>query len=528
MVRIPFALSACLAALGAALQGDDERNLGAGAGQAATIEDQQDDSQAAVDGGALEEATQNLLRLRMQELEAAQKLDEADGALADAKGSGDAKEIGGDFMKTFELHRSHSSAADGDNDGWGRGFLRTVGDEDEETSDVLDNFEVSDFMGTDDFLDGAGKPNKQRLKSARRKKIEDLTASLDEVVPRLEADFKVKTKLLRVALAKFKDKQKEMYDAKMQATQAMKDLRTEAERRRKVAWSRRATKERERQAKAEAARTAKEAMIKKAQALMGVKGGTADGTLGVFSLGIMVDVLMALPAACDNPIFNKRLAKSKDIMMQSTQDFINITRRKTSKFLVAASKASDVELSFLLARYFHEASFRVKAMSSDAQKVARDLNVVMPRGLRQSFLPIVKGMRENAVPLRVNGTALAGATLDSACDEISGIMANVSDYNNKLNSLHTSMHNIWQLSELMLPKVDKIYPLKPIVIDTVKEFMSMATNQIAGLSEAAEEIVTNVGPVISERMQCTWNAALPRSRLGWAALLAALASYLIA
>mmetsp|Transcript_108846 Transcript_108846/g.283842 ORF Transcript_108846/g.283842 Transcript_108846/m.283842 type:complete len:153 (-) Transcript_108846:46-504(-) len=150
----------------------------------------------------------------------------------------------------------------------------------------------------------------------------------------------------------------------------------------------------------------------------------------------------------------------------------------------------------------------------------------MPRELRQAFMPIIKGMLHNAVPLRVNASALAGSTLESACSEIAGIMANVTDYANKLNSMHTSMHNIWQLSELMLPKVDKIYPMKPIVIETVKDFMAMATNQIAGLSEASEEIVTNIGPIISERMQCTWNAALPRSRVSWVALLAALACYL--
>jgi len=319
-----------------------------------------------------------------------------------------------------------------------------------------------------------------------------------------------------------------MYEAKVQATLAMKDLHREAEKRRNIASTRKAIKAKERQAKMEAARTAKEAMIKKAQALMGVKGGLSEGALGDFSLGVMVDVLMALPPACDNPIFNKRLAKSREIIMHSTQDFINITRRKTSKLLVAAAKASDVEFSFILARYFHEASFRVKAMSNDAQKVARDLNVVMPRELRQSFFPIIKGMRENAVPLRVNGTALAGSTLDNACNEISGLMSNITDYNNKLNSLHTSFHNVWQLAELMLPKVDKIYPLQPIVIDTVKDIMAMATNQIAGLSEASEEIVLSVGPLISERMQCTWNAAFPRSRLGWAALLVALTGYLFA
>jgi hypothetical protein len=230
----------------------------------------------------------------------------------------------------------------------------------------------------------------------------------------------------------------------------------------------------------------------------------------------------------ENPIFVKRLARSKDVVVASVQDFLNITRRKTAKFVLAASKASDVELAFLLARYFHEASFRVKAMQSDAQKIARDLNVVMPAKLKRSFFPIVKGLRANAVPLRVNASSLASATITDACIEISSLMGNISDYNNKLNAMHGNMHSLWQLSELMLPKVGKIYPMKPIVIDTVKDIMAMGTNEVAGLAEAADEIVTNVGPIIAERMQCTWSAALPRSSVGWAALLAAIAGHLLA
>merc|ERR1719324_1159275 len=233
---------------------------------------------------------------------------------------------------------------------------------------------------------------------------------------------------------------------------------------------------------------------------------------------------MALPQAVENPIFLKRLNRAKDEITQSVQDFLNITRRKSSKFVLASSKASDVELSFLMARYFHEASFRVKAMQSDAEKVARDLNVVMPRELRQSFLPIIRQLRANAVPLRINASRLASASLSDACSQISGLMANISNYNSKLSSMHSALHNVWQISELMLPHMSKIYPMKTIVIDTVKDFMSLATTQTAGLQEAADEIVTNVGPVINERMQCTWSTAHPRFGLGLAAIVAALAS----
>merc|ERR1719355_121593 len=115
----------------------------------------------------------------------------------------------------------------------------------------------------------------------------------------------------------------------------------------------------------------------------------------------------------------------------------------------------------------------------------------------------------NAVPLRVNASSLSSSSLSDACSQLSGLMANISNYNLKLSSMHTALHNVWQITELMLPHMSKIYPMKTIVIDTVKDFMSLATTQTAGLQEAADEIVTNVGPVINERMQCTWSAAHP-------------------
>ncbi|CAK0850842.1 unnamed protein product, partial [Prorocentrum cordatum] len=285
-------------------------------------------------------------------------------------------------------------------------------------------------LGYEDQLeeDEEWKPTKRRASTHHKASYEDLTKYIDEIVPILEKDFKARTQELKVALANFKSKQHDMEVAKKEATQAMKALRQEAEKRRRSASDRKKAKENERKAKEEAVRTAKEAMIKKAQALMGAKGQSDNVMLSDTALGTMVNVLMALPAAVENPIFTKRLNRAKEDAVNTVQDFLNITRRKTSKFVLAASKASDVELSFLLARYFHEASFRTKAMQSDGEKIARDLNVVMPRELRQAFLPIIKGIRAQALPLRVNASSLAEATITDACTQMSSLMANISDY----------------------------------------------------------------------------------------------------
>jgi hypothetical protein len=409
------------------------------------------------------------------------------------------------------------------------------------TGNVLTLLERGDELGLDDeydfdlsyedMLEEEGKKPKHRTSFHRKTNYAELTKNIDEIIPILERDFKLRTQELKVALSTFKQKQRDMDVAKRDATQAMKALRLEADKRRRAAGQRKMAKEKERVARDEMARTAKAAMIKKAQALMGTTGSSSSDNfmLSEAALTTMVSVLMAMPAAVDNPIFVKRLNRGKEQAVQAVQDFLNITRRKTSKFVLAASKASDVELSFLLARYFHEASFRVKAMQSDGMKISRDLNIVMPRELRQAFLPIVKGMKAQALPLKVNASSLASTTISEACLQMSSLMSNISDYNNKLNTMHSSMHDVWQIAELILPKVGKIYPMKPIVIETVKDFMSMATTQLAGLQEAADEIVVNVGPIVAERMQCTWSAALPRASMGWAAaLLVALAGHLFA
>jgi len=383
-----------------------------------------------------------------------------------------------------------------------------------ERGDELGLDDEYDFeLSYEDLLEEEDRKPKRRSSLIRRRhNYSELTQSIDEIIPLLDRDFKTRTQELKVALATFKEKQREMDAAKREATQAMKALRVEADRRRQAATERKRAKEKERLARNEMTRTAKAAMIKKAQALMGTTGaGSSDNfMLGEAALGTMVNVLMALPAAVDNPIFLKRLYKGKVEAIHAVQDFLNITRRKTSKFVLAASKASDVELGFLLARYFHEASFRVKAMQSDGNKIARDISVVMPRELRSAFMPVVKGVKSQSLPLRVNASSLASSTIAEACEQMSSLMANISDYNSKLNTMHSSMHDVWQISELILPKVGKIYPMKPVVIDTVKDFMSMATTQLAGLQEAADEIVVNIGPIVAERLQCTWNAALPR------------------
>merc|ERR1719384_1772643 len=91
-------------------------------------------------------------------------------------------------------------------------------------------------------------------------------------------------------------------------------------------------------------------------------------------------------------------------------------------------------------------------------------------------------------------------------------MSNISDYDAKLTTVHMALRNI---TEVMVPTMSKVMPVPRPVINFVKDFMSMATAETTGLQEAAHEIVTNVGPVITDRVQCTWSSARPRIGLGF-------------
>jgi len=395
--------------------------------------------------------------------------------------------------------------------------------------ELADGVNLGDLLGEIEQY----KPKKRKNRTRVRKvwETDNRTAALNTIIPLLQEDFKQKTRDLKGALRNFKEHQKELDFAKKDATLAMKELRKEAERRRKIILDKKRLKEEERLALVNAKRLAKEAMIKKAQTLVASHGQSGEfaSLMNNFTLGLMIDVLMALPKAVDNPIFSKRLSKAKVDIATTVQDFLNITRRKTTKFVMASSKASDVELSFLMTRYFHEASFRVRSMANVAEKVARDINVVMPKELRTAFFPIIKSMRSQAIPLKMNASSLASADQASACAQVSGLMTNITSYNQKLASMHTSFHDVWQLSELMLPHMSKIYAITPAVIDLVKDFMSLATTQVAALQEAADNIVTDVGPVISERMQCMWDSRADRRLgLGLLAGVAALAAHILA
>jgi len=65
---------------------------------------------------------------------------------------------------------------------------------------------------------------------------------------------------LKRVLLDFKDHQKQLDFAKKEATLAMKDLRKEAEKRRKLVLEKKRDKEKERKAKEEAKRAQKDAM----------------------------------------------------------------------------------------------------------------------------------------------------------------------------------------------------------------------------------------------------------------------------
>ncbi|CAK0886760.1 unnamed protein product, partial [Prorocentrum cordatum] len=132
----------------------------------------------------------------------------------------------------------------------------------------------------------------------------------------------------------------------------------------------------------EAVRVAEEAMAKKPRAFMGAEGQSDNVMLSDAALGTAANVLAALLAAVENPIFVGRLGRAMGNAANAVHDFLSVARRETSMFALAVSGAPVVGLSPLLAPHFSEASFRAVAMQSGGGEVARGLDVAMPGGLR--------------------------------------------------------------------------------------------------------------------------------------------------
>ncbi|CAK0884102.1 unnamed protein product [Prorocentrum cordatum] len=240
--------------------------------------------------------------------------------------------------------------------------------------------------------------------------------------PKLMAIFREKQAHLKETMKDFMVSKKELDVAKLAANLAMKKLRLATEKRRKILMGERMAEAEERRAIKESRRQAKTDMTARAEQLL---EDSLGGLAGV-NMSYMVDVVLALPEALQDEEFVEDFRNVTKRVDVNVRKFLDQTQQKTTQFVKDSTSASDVELRFIMAKFFHESGFRLRGLHQDSLKAIQMLRRTVPEDLERALFPFLGQLNANTVRLRINATSLATATPKEACDQITQIMANVS------------------------------------------------------------------------------------------------------
>jgi hypothetical protein len=310
---------------------------------------------------------------------------------------------------------------------------------------------------------------------------------------------------------------KELDVAKLAANLAMKKLRLATEKRRKILMGERMAEAEERRAIKETRRQAKQDMTARAEQLLEDSLGGLSGV----NMSYMVDIVLALPEALQDEEFVEDFRNVTKRVDVNVRKFLDQTQQKTTQFVKDSTSASDVELRFIMAKFFHESGFRLRGLHQDSLKAIQMLRRTVPEDLERALFPFLGQLNANTVRLRINATSLATATPKEACDQITQIMANVSDYDSKLETIGKVIENV---STRVLPNMERTLQVSPNITTFVGSFLNMARLEVGGLQEAAHSMVTRASPIIAERVQCTFSSARPRIGLSLLSAIAVLAT----
>merc|ERR1719382_816011 len=266
--------------------------------------------------------------------------------------------------------------------------------------------------------------------------------------PKLMAIFREKQAHLKETMKDFMVSKKELDVAKLAANLVMKKLRLATEKRRKILMGERMAEAEERRAIKENRRQAKHDMTERAEQLLADSLGGLSGV----NMSFMVDIVLALPEALQDEDFVedfRNVTKQVDV---NVRKFLDQTQQKTTQFVKDSTSASDVELRFIMAKFFHESGFRLRGLHQDSLKAIQMLRRTVPEDLERALFPFLGQLNANTVRLRINATSLATSTPKEACDQITQIMANVSDYDSKLETIGKVIENV---STRVLPNMER-------------------------------------------------------------------------
>lgn len=229
--------------------------------------------------------------------------------------------------------------------------------------------------------------------------------------------------------------------------------------------------------------------------------------------GPLLDVLAELPAAAADAHLARTAEDAAADVREWVTAFLKSTNRGTDDFVAAAASVSDAALPGLTTRFLNETSRSLKTLQTHTLLVALRIKKAMPDAVTEALSPVIALLTEELPALRVDASMGDGAS----CHEVSQIMGNVTVYSARLARLSDAMNNatartIQSLGGLSLNSSDTLNSSSVAVL--VQDLVSMAELETSGLQEATRNVLTKAGPIITDRVHCTFGGSRPSSRLG--------------
>merc|ERR1719401_229019 len=122
-----------------------------------------------------------------------------------------------------------------------------------------------------------------------------------------------------------------------------------------------------------------------------------------------------MPEALADEKFSSVTTKAASDLQSFVTNFTNVTRARISLFVHSSASASDAELAYSMAKFFHEMVVRVQSLHRHVETAGSRVKWAMPEDLRKGLAPIMSLMSESLPRLSMNASELAKGSLGDSC-----------------------------------------------------------------------------------------------------------------
>lgn len=264
----------------------------------------------------------------------------------------------------------------------------------------------------------------------------------------------------------------------------------------------------------EKARVEKEAENRRKEALANV---SPQQVVGRLTLDEINAIPAALSAAVHNPLFMGTMKASSDFLKESATNYTLAAKAQLETF---ASENTDVSSSGFfpaLARVFDGTWELLLAHQTDTLDAVSRIEKVVPEKLQVTLTPLLRNLALTITPLDTNTTALASMTAKSySCSEIAKIMG---DYAKKLNMARSAQNTTTMMAPVMATLLERklapntkatamsseYYGSKEVT-NLFQDTLRLGYVEMIGLESFSSSIIEKLGPVISDKLHCTWSS----------------------